>query len=181
MVASCLSSFSETAVGILSPPLPVFFPELPKPAPFIIFQQPCSNWAASPPAVTHHPLYVEQEEIQRCLVRHRPVAEHQLLHLNCICGQLSRGIDTELIPETALSFFLCWYLSPARSTVLWKPGNDVAYQSDWRQGYNTLEMEALLQGFLSPDMARTLNILLLWALFLLKFCRASFQKGSSLI
>lgn len=63
---------------------------------------------------------------------------HQLPHLNCICGQLSPSIDTELIPGTALCFFPCWYLSVPLSTVVWKPGNDVAYQFDWRWGYNTV-------------------------------------------
>lgn len=133
-------------------------PGLPKPAPFIIFQQPCSNWAASPPAVTHHLLHIELKEIQMYLVRHSPVAAHQLLHLNCICGQLSPGIDTELIPGTALSFFPCWYLSVPLSTVVWKTGNDVAYQFDWRRGYNTLWLEASLQGSLSPSMARTSSL-----------------------
>lgn len=113
-------------------------PGLPEPAPFIIFQQPCSNWAASLPAVTHCFLCIEPKEIQMYLVRHSPVAAHQLPHLNCICGQLSPSIDTELIPGTALCFFPCWYLSVPLSTVVWKPGNDVAYQFDWRRGYNTV-------------------------------------------
>lgn len=146
-------------------------PGLPKPPPFIIIQQPRSNWAASPPAVTHLLLHIEPEEIQMYLVRHSPVAAHQLLHLNCICGQLSPSIDTEVIPGTALFYFPCWYLSVPLSTAVWKPGNDVAYHFDWRQGYNTLVLEALLQGSLSSITARTLNIPLPWAACLLKFCR----------
>lgn len=82
-------------------------PGLPKPAPFIIFQQPCSNWAASPPAVTHRLLHIEPEEIQMYLVRLSPVAAHQLMHLNCICGQLSPRIDTEVILGIALTYFPC--------------------------------------------------------------------------
>lgn len=81
------------------------FRGFPKPAPFIIFQQSSSNWAASPPAVTHHLLHIEQEEIQMYLLWHSPVAAHKLLHLNYIRGQLSTGTDTELIPSATLPFF----------------------------------------------------------------------------
>ncbi|KAK5896808.1 hypothetical protein CesoFtcFv8_009930 [Champsocephalus esox] len=53
--------------------MPTFLHRHSKPAPFIILQQPCSNWAASPPAVTHHLLHIEPEEIQMYLVRLNPV------------------------------------------------------------------------------------------------------------
>lgn len=154
--------------GHLQPAYAYASPRLSKPAPFIILQQPCSNWAASPPAVTHHLLHSEPEEIQMYLVRHSPVAAHQPLHLNCICGQLSPGSYTELIPGTARSFSPCWYLPVPLSTVVWKPGNDVAYQFNWRQGYNALGLEVPL----SPNMPRTLNILPPWVPCLLKFCAA---------
>lgn len=127
--------------GHLEPAYACVSPRLSKPAPFIILQQPCSNWAASPPAVTHHLLHIEPEEIQMYLVRHSPVAAHQLLHLNCICGQLSPGMYTEPIPGNALPFSPCWYLPVPLSTVLRKPGNDVAYQFNWRRGYNAPRLE----------------------------------------
>lgn len=41
-------------------------PGLHKPAPFIIFQHPCSNWATSPSAVTHHFLRGEHMKRYRC-------------------------------------------------------------------------------------------------------------------
>lgn len=50
--------------GHLQPSCAYVSPRLSKPAPFIILQQPCSNWAASTPAVTHHLLHIEPEEIQ---------------------------------------------------------------------------------------------------------------------
>lgn len=118
-------------------------PRLSKPAPFIILQQLCSNWAVSPPAVTHHLLHIEPEEIQMYLVQHSPVAAHQPLYLNCICGQLSPSSYTELIPGTALSFSLCWYLPVPLSTAVAKPGNDVAYQFNQRLGYNAPGLKAL--------------------------------------
>lgn len=46
-------------------------PRLSEPAQFIILQQLCSNWAASPPAVTHHLLHIEPDKIQMYLVRQR--------------------------------------------------------------------------------------------------------------
>lgn len=60
--------------GHLQPAYAYVPPRLSKPAPFIILQQPCSNWAASPPAVTHHLLHIEPEEIQMYLVQLNPVA-----------------------------------------------------------------------------------------------------------
>lgn len=158
--------------GHLEPAYAYVSPRLSKPAPFIILQQPCSNWAASPPAVTHHLLHIEPEEIQMYLVRHSPVAAHQPLHLNCICGQLSPSSYTELIPGTALSFSPCRYLPVPLSTVERKPGNDVAYQFKWRWGYNAPGLEALSQVPLSPNMAGTLNIPLPWVVCLLKFRKA---------
>lgn len=158
--------------GHLEPAYAYVSPRLSKPASFIILQQPCSNWAASPPAVTHHLLHTEPEEIQMYLVRHIPVAAHQAPHLNCICGQLSPTSYTELIPGTALSFPPCWYLPAPLSTVVWKPGNDVAYQFNWRQGYNAPGLEASSWVPLSTNMAGTLNIPLPWVPCLLKFCEA---------
>lgn len=158
--------------GHLEPAYAYVSPRLSKPAPFIILQQPCSNWAASPPAVTHHLLHIEPEEIQMYLVRHRPVVAHQPRHLNCICGQLSPSVYTELIPGTALSFFPRWYLPVSLSTVVWKPGNDVAHQFNCRRGYNARGLVASSREPLSSNMARTLNIPLPWVPCLLKFCGA---------
>ncbi len=62
--------------GHLQPAHAYVSPRLSKPASFIILQQSCSNWAASPPAVTHHLLHTEPEEIQMYLVQHKPVAAH---------------------------------------------------------------------------------------------------------
>lgn len=91
--------------GHLEPADACASPRLSKPVPFIILQQLFSNWAVSPPAVTHHLLHIEPEEVQMYQVQHNPVAAHQPLYLNCICGQLSPGSYTELIPDAALSFF----------------------------------------------------------------------------
>ncbi|MEQ2238292.1 hypothetical protein ILYODFUR_031764 [Ilyodon furcidens] len=49
--------------GYLQPAYACISPRLLEPAPFIILQQPCSNWAASPPAVTHRLLHIAPEEI----------------------------------------------------------------------------------------------------------------------
>ncbi len=152
--------------GHLEPAFAYVSPRLSKPAPFIILQQPCSNWAASPPAVTHHLLHIEPEEIQMYLVRHSPVAAHQPLHLNCICGQLSPS------SYTVLFLFLAVGTCLSLSTAVWKPGNDVDYQFNWRRAYNAPGLEASSRGPLSPNMTMTLNIPLPWVPCLLKFCKA---------
>lgn len=103
-------------------------PRLSKPASFIILQQPCSNWAASPPAVTHHLLHIEPEEIQMYLVRHSPVAAHQPLHLNCICGQLSPSSCTELFPLLAVGTCLSLYSQWCGSLVMMWP---ISLTGDW--------------------------------------------------
>lgn len=83
------ASIQWNSCGHLKPACADVSARLPKPAPFIILQQPRSNWAASPSVVTHHLLHIESEEIQMYLVRDSPVAAYQAPHLNCICGQLS--------------------------------------------------------------------------------------------
>lgn len=90
--------------GHLEPASAYVSPRLSKPAPFIILQQPCSNWAASPPAVTHHLLHTEPRRYRCSWSGTAPVAAHQNPHLNCICGQLSPSIHTELIPGMSLLF-----------------------------------------------------------------------------
>lgn len=128
--------------GHLEPAYAYVSPRLSKPAPFIILQQPCSNWAASPPAVTHHLLHIEPEEIQMYLVQHSPVAAHQPLHLNCICGQLSPSSYTELFP--VLTVGTCQSLYPQRcgSLVMMWPisltGDGATTLRGWRHCHGDL-------------------------------------------
>lgn len=67
-------------------------------------------------------------------------------------------VDTELIQGLLFVVLPCWCLSVPLPTVVWKPGNDVAHQFAWGQGYSTLAPEAAWQGLLSPILARTLSI-----------------------
>lgn len=144
--------------GHLQPAYACVSPRLSEPAPFIILQQPCSNWAASPPAVTHRLLHVAPEEIQMYLVRHSPVAAHLSLHSDLICGQLNpaaspRRLEVRLFASRPLH--TCLRFSPS---AVQKPGNDVAYHLKWRQGNNPSGLEPTSGVTLTYSLARTLNI-----------------------
>lgn len=133
-------------------------PGLHKPAPFIIFQHPCSNWATSPSAVTHPFLHGEQWRdtdvpgpAQVCRGALACVFE---LHM----WTAELCVDTELI-WTALSFLIpCWCLSKSLPTVVWRSGNNVARQFALGHGYSTPGPEAAWQRSLSPSLERALSI-----------------------
>lgn len=105
-------------------------PGLHKPAPFIIFQHPRSNWATSPSAVTHHFLPGEQWRdtdvpgpAQACRGTLACVFE---LHM----WTAEPCVDTELIRGLFL-FFPCWCPSVSLPTVVWRSGNNAAHQFAW--------------------------------------------------
>lgn len=139
--------------GHLKPAYAYASPRLSKPAPFIILQQPCSNWAASPPAVTHHLLHNVPEEIQMYLVRYSPVAAHQSLRLNqnrgsCAPAATLSWSQALLFPfhpvSTWLSLYPQWCGSPVmmwpiiltgdRATTLWRHCHGYLCPPEW-EGY----------------------------------------------
>lgn len=103
-------------------------PGLHKPAPFIIFQHPCSNWATSPSAVTQRFLRGERwrdtdvpSPAQACRGALACVFELYM-------WTAEPSVDTELVWGPLFLFLPCWCLSVSLSTVVWWSGNNAVHQ-----------------------------------------------------
>lgn len=147
----------KTAAGILS--LPMFLLGSISQPHSSFFQHPCSNWATSPSAVTHHFLRGEHMKRYRCTWSGTDLSR---------CGGFYIWIayvDSWALrwhradPGTALCFFspvdACLYLY-----LLWCGSLVMMWPISFHvgQGYSPSVPEAAWQGSLSPILARTLSI-----------------------